>query len=46
VWPDLGSLAAQSRTGAAFEPRMHRARRATLVAGWRQALARALLPVR
>ena len=46
VWPDLGALAANSRTAAVFEPRMHRARRATLLAGWRQALARALLPTR
>jgi glycerol kinase len=46
VWPGLGSLAAQSRTAAVFEPRMDRARRASLLAGWRQALARALLPVR
>jgi len=46
VWPDLGALAANSRAAAVFEPRMHRARRATLLAGWRQALARALLPTR
>jgi glycerol kinase len=46
VWPDLDALSAHSRTAAVFEPRMHRARRATLLAGWRQALARALLPVR
>ena len=46
VWPDLGSLAARSGTAAVFEPRMHRARRAALLAGWHQALARALLPNR
>jgi glycerol kinase len=46
VWPDLGSLEAQSRTAAVFEPRMHQARRAALLAGWHQALARALLPNR
>jgi len=46
VWPDLDSLSAHSRTAAVFEPRMPRARRATLLAGWRQALARALLPAR
>ena len=42
VWPDLGSLSAHWNTAAAFEPRMNRAQRATLIAGWRQALARAL----
>jgi len=46
VWPDLDSLSAHSRTAAVFEPRVQRARRAALLAGWRQALARALLPVR
>ena len=46
VWPDLAALAAHSRTAVVFEPRMQRARRATLLAGWRQALARALLPTR
>jgi len=46
VWPDLGSLAARSGTAAVFEPRMHQARRAALLAGWHQALARALLPNR
>jgi glycerol kinase len=44
VWPDLGSLEAQSRTAAVFEPRMQQARRAALLAGWHEALARALLP--
>ena len=46
VWPDLGSLAARSGTAAVFEPRMDGARRAMLLNGWRQALARALLPTR
>jgi glycerol kinase len=46
VWPDLDALSAHARTAAVFEPRMQRARRATLLAGWRQALARALLPTR
>jgi glycerol kinase len=46
VWPDVGALSAQSCTAAVFEARMHRARRAELLAGWRQALARALLPAR
>jgi glycerol kinase len=46
VWPDLGALAAHSGTAAVFEPRMHRARRAALLEGWRQALARTLLPAR
>jgi glycerol kinase len=44
VWPDLGALSAHSRIAAVFEPRMSRARRAALLAGWRHALARALLP--
>src|SRR5262245_1104233 len=46
VWPDLESLTAHSCTAAVFEPRMLRARREMLLAGWRQALARALLPLR
>jgi glycerol kinase len=44
VWRDLGALSTHSRTAAVFEPRMQRARRAALLTGWRQALARALLP--
>ena len=44
VWADLASLSAHSRTASVFEPRMPRARRAALLSGWRQALARALLP--
>jgi glycerol kinase len=46
VWPDLGALTAHSRAAAVFAPRMQRARRAALLEGWRQALARALLPAR
>src|SRR5262249_25923640 len=46
LWPDLESLTAHSCTAAVFEPRMQPARREMLLAGWRQALARALLPVR
>jgi glycerol kinase len=46
VWADLASLSAHSRTASVFEPRMPRARRAALLSGWRQALARALLPAR
>jgi len=46
LWPDLESLTAHSCTAAVFEPRMPPARREMLLAGWRQALARALLPFR
>ena len=46
LWPDLESLTAHSCTAAVFEPRMQPARREMLLAGWRQALARALLPLR
>jgi glycerol kinase len=46
VWADLASLSAHSRIASVFEPRMPRARRAVLLSGWRQALARALLPAR
>ena len=46
LWPDLESLTAHSCTAAVFEPRMPPARRELLLAGWRQALARALLPFR
>ena len=42
VWPDLESLSTHWSTAAAFEPAMNRARRAALLAGWRQALARTL----
>jgi len=42
VWPDLGSLSAHWSTVAVFEPAMNRAQRAALIAGWQQALARAL----
>ena len=42
VWPDPGALAACWRLATAFEPRMHRAQRAALLSGWRDALGRAL----
>ncbi len=42
LWPDLPAIASTLATGAVFSPRMTPARRATLVAGWRDALARAL----
>jgi glycerol kinase len=42
VWPDLASLSSQWRSVAVFEPRMNRARRAVLIEGWQQAVARAL----
>jgi len=44
VWPDLGSLSAHWSTAAMFEPAMNRAQRGALIAGWQQALARALPP--
>jgi len=43
VWPDLESLSSHWRTAAVFEPAMNRLRRAALLEGWRQAVARALL---
>jgi glycerol kinase len=46
VWPDLSVLCAHSRAAAAFEPSMSGARRAALLAGWRDALARTLLHAR
>jgi len=42
VWPDLESVSTHWSTAAAFEPAMNRVRRAALLAGWRQALARTL----
>src|SRR5256885_10615982 len=42
VWSDLAGLARTYSTAAVFVPRMTAARRATLIAGWRQALERAL----
>ena len=44
VWPDLESLSTHWSTAAAFEPAMNRAQRGALIAGWQQALARALHP--
>jgi glycerol kinase len=43
VWPDTAALAGTWSPGARFEPRMAGDRRAALVAGWRDALRRALL---
>jgi glycerol kinase len=43
LWPSLESLAASRTTAAPFSPAMNPARRATLIAGWRQALARTRL---
>src|SRR5205807_9966791 len=42
VWSDLAGLARTYSTAAVVVPRMTAARRATLIAGWRQALERAL----
>jgi glycerol kinase len=42
-WPDPAALAAGWRSAAAFTPRMPASRRTQLLAGWRRALARALL---
>jgi len=42
VWSDVAALARTYSTAAVFVPKMTAARRATLIAGWRQALARAL----
>jgi glycerol kinase len=44
VWRDFGSVAATWRKGAEFAPAMPAARRSGLIAGWRQALERTLLP--
>jgi glycerol kinase len=45
VWKDLGSVAATWQKAAEFSPRMPAARRSQLIAGWRQAVERTLLPV-
>lgn len=42
VWPDLPAIAACIGTAAVFSPHMNPNRRAALIAGWRDALARAL----
>jgi glycerol kinase len=42
VWPDLAAVAATWASGAEFRPAMAPERRATLLAGWESALARAL----
>jgi glycerol kinase len=46
VWNSLGSVADAWSTAAVFAPSMTPARRAALIAGWRQALERALLGAR
>ena len=42
VWKDADSIAATSRTAAVFAPLMTPAHRATLLEGWREAIARTL----
>jgi glycerol kinase len=42
IWHDLPAVAATWASGAAFEPRMSRERRDSLLGGWRTALRRAL----
>ncbi|HTD11394.1 MAG TPA: glycerol kinase GlpK [Steroidobacteraceae bacterium] len=42
VWADLPAIAACVETAVIFSPRMSDSRRATLLRGWRDALARAL----
>jgi glycerol kinase len=44
VWKDLGSVAATWQKAAEFSPSMPAARRAQLLAGWRRAIERTLLP--
>ena len=46
VWKDLSSVAATWHKAAEFSPSMPAARRAALVAGWRHAIERTLLPAR
>jgi glycerol kinase len=43
LWPSLESVARTWSTAAVFTPAMTAPRRAALIAGWRQAIARALL---
>jgi glycerol kinase len=43
VWPGSEAVAAIWKPAATFSPAMTEARRGTLIAGWRQALARTLL---
>lgn len=42
VWRDLDAIAATYSTAATFTPRMAAARRAGLIAGWREAVARTI----
>lgn len=41
-WPTLEAIASLPRGHERFEPQMSAERRATLVAGWRQAVAQAM----
>ncbi len=43
VWPDLDSIGATWARDAVFEPKMDASKRETIVAGWHDALRRALL---
>ena len=43
LWKDLASLAGTWSTAAVFAPAMTAARRTALIAGWQQAVERALL---
>jgi glycerol kinase len=43
VWPDLKSIAATWRAAAFYGPTMRAAERRTLIAGWREAVARTLV---
>ena len=43
VWPDLDALAATWALERRFEPRMGKDQRATMVAGWQDAVRRTLL---
>jgi glycerol kinase len=44
IYPDLAALARAWACGARFEPRMEALERESLLAGWRDAVARTLLP--
>ncbi|MEO6339958.1 MAG: FGGY-family carbohydrate kinase, partial [Caulobacteraceae bacterium] len=44
VWPGLDALAATWALERRFEPRMGKDQRATMVAGWQDAVRRTLLP--
>ncbi|HET9331827.1 MAG TPA: FGGY-family carbohydrate kinase, partial [Steroidobacteraceae bacterium] len=44
VWSDLGALAGHWQAAEVFNPRMDAKLRERLLAGWRHAVARTLLP--